>query len=1114
MSLPWEVIDESTSRWLGVLHGVPTQLELPTDRPRAATRTAGRGTETVPLSDGLASRVDALAGAEDTTAFVVLASVFAVLLHRYSGQEDLVFATPMPAGTAVLRARFDEKTSFRSHLGQVGDGVRLATDLPIEFDRLVGDLVSAVDPSHAPLCQALFAYAAEGEGFLPLVTPKPDYDVALLLRRSGARFDASIAYSIDLFDRSTAARIAAHYGTLLESLLADPDRDVRMAPMLTEAERALVLGEWNATDVALPAVPAHRLFEDAVRRGAEAVAVVFEGKTLRYRELDEQANRVAQALRQRGVGPEVLVGVCLRRSLDLAVALLGVWKAGGAYVPVDPTLPRERRSFMLRDASVKVLVTDDELRASFGPDAPPILSVDGDRAEIDAASGAPVDVAIAPSNLAYVMYTSGSTGQPKGVMVLHEGVVNYLLWARNFYDGGSGEAAPVHSSVAFDLTVTSLFVPLVAGGRIEMLREDVAGQALVASLRSGADRSLVKITPAHLALLAGQLGMDEAAGRTKLFVIGGENLLAESVLLWRDHAPGTRLVNEYGPTETVVGCCIHEVAKDDPRSGSIPIGRPIDNTRLYVLDRHGSLQPPGLVGELYIAGAGVARGYLNRPELTKERFVPDPFSGKADARMYRTGDLARYRANGVLEYHGRIDNQVKIRGYRIELGEIEATLAKLPGVRDCAVIARESGAGGKQLVGYVVPTPGTSPTSEELRRGLGETLPDCMVPPQMVLLDALPLTSNGKLDRRALPEPSIATDRVSRSRVSARTPDEKRLVAIWTDILGIQDVGVEDDFFELGGQSLQAVTVMSRVQEAFGVSLPAQAFFEAPSIAQFARLLRKDAPAPTWTSLVPIQTEGKKTPFFLVHAIGGNVFNYRLLSKHLGGSQPFYGLQARGMDGREDPHDSVEKMAEDYLHEVRQVQPHGPYRIGGSSSGGVVAYEMALQLLAMGERVSALVMLDTVRPGPSPARIAEALASSLQRRLTWRFDYHLGGMLLRSPAEAVDYIAKLVRWRRAGPEGQAAAALRSDNHALARVIDRNRRALAAYRPRPYPGRVLMLLCCDEPDRALYDGRLAWSDLLARGLNVRFTPGNHENMLDEPQVGGVAAALAQGLADPQ
>jgi amino acid adenylation domain-containing protein len=1112
MSLPWEVIDESTSLWMGALQGAPTQLELPTDRPRPAARSTERGSETITLPEGFAARVDAVADAEETTPFVVLAAAFAVLLHRYSGQEDLLFATPTPSGTAVLRARFDEAPDLRAHLRQVHEGARLAIDLPFDFDRLVADLVPAFDPSHAPLCQALFAYAGEGEALVPVVVPKPDYDVALHVRRSGGRLDVSVEYASDLFDATTARRMAGHYEALLGSLLDDPARDVRVAPMLTERERAQVLREWNATDVELPATSAHRLFEDQVRRTPDAVAVVFEGKALSYRELDERANRVARALQGHGIGPETLAGVCLRRSLDLAVALLGVWKAGGAYVPLDPTLPRERLSFMLRDASAKVLVTDDELLASFGAETPPTLSLDGDRARIDAESSAPLDAAVTPSNLAYVMYTSGSTGQPKGVMVLHAGLVNYLLWAKKVYAPASGEAAPVHSSIAFDLTVTSLFVPLVAGGRIEMLRDDVAGQALVASLRSVRERSLVKITPAHLALLAGELGMDGAAERTKLFVIGGENLLAESVLLWRDHAPGTRLVNEYGPTETVVGCCVHEVAKDDPRTGSVPIGRPIDNTRLYVLDRHGNPQPPGLVGELYIGGAGVARGYLNRPELTRERFLPDPFSGNAGARMYRTGDLARYRADGVLEYLGRIDNQVKIRGYRIELGEIEATLAKLPGVRDCAVIAREDGSAGKQLVGYVVPSPGASPTAEDLRRGLGETLPEYMVPPQLVLLDALPLTSNGKLDRRALPAPSLAADRASRSRVAARTPDEKRLVAIWTEILGIDDVGVEDDFFELGGQSLQAITVMSRVREALGVALPAQAFFEAPTIAQFAQLLRKDRAAPTWTSLVPIQTEGTKQPFFLVHAIGGNVFNYRLLSKHLGASQPFYGIQARGMDGREAPHESVEEMAEDYLREVRQVQPYGPYRIGGSSSGGVVAYEMAQRLTASGERVALLVMLDTVRPGPPPTRITEALAGSRQRRLTWRFDHHLGGLLLRSPREAVEYVADLVRRRRAGPAGQVAAALRADNAALARAIETNRGALAAYRPRPYPGRVLMLLCSDEPDRAFYDRRLAWSDLLSAGLNVRFTPGSHDNMLDEPQVGWVASALAQCLTD--
>jgi thioesterase domain-containing protein len=694
-------------------------------------------------------------------------------------------------------------------------------------------------------------------------------------------------------------------------------------------------------------------------------------------------------------------------------------------------------------------------------------------------------------------------------MIIQKGLVNYLLWAKDAYAAASGESIPVHSSIAFDLTVTALFVPLVAGGRIEMLREDVGGQNLTSAMRSGKNRTLVKITPGHLALLNEQLGPTGVAERTKLFVIGGENLTAESLGLWRDNAPDTRLINEYGPTETVVGCCVHEVAAGDPRTGSVPIGRPIANTQLYILDRHLNPLPPGIVGELYIGGAGVARGYMNRPELTKDRFLPDPFSAEIGSHIYKTGDLARYRPDGIIEYVGRVDNQVKVRGYRIELGEIESKLADVTGVKACAVLAREDTPGNKQLVAYVVRSD-ASTHADDLRTALAGGLPEYMVPGQFVFLDAMPLTTNGKVDRKALPAPTISTaSERERARGAPRTPHERKLLAIWEDILGRKGIGINDNFFEIGGHSLQAIQVVTRMEAAFETSVSPAALFEAPTIAQLAELVTGEGYKPTFTSIVPIQPEGVRPPFFLVHAIGGNVFNYRLLSKHVGTEQPFYGLQARGISGDDPPHESLEAMAADYIHEIRQVQPSGPYKLGGASSGGVIAYEMARQLHALGERVALVVMLDTVRPD-QPARIERALAGSKPRRLGMRLDFHIGSIMGRSPRAALTYVLDLVRWRRSGPAGQIAAAIKADNPKLAQVIEHNRLALQRYEPKAYHGNVVMLLSGDEPDRSFYDRRLAWADLIGAGLNVRFIPGDHENMLDEPNVQGVAEVLDQCL----
>ena len=625
--------------------------------------------------------------------------------------------------------------------------------------------------------------------------------------------------------------------SLEESTADGMGGDGRAKRSLTEAERRQILCEWNDTCAEFPALCAHQLFEQQVEQYPEAIAVVFNEQRLSYRELNQRANQIAHYLRKLGVGPDRLVGVCLQRSSEMVAGLLGVWKAGGAYVPLDPTYPQERLSFMVSDAAVQVLLTDKHCEQLISPAHSRTVCLDSDWPLIALESQRNPDSGATPSNLAYVMYTSGSTGTPKGAMILQSGLVNYLTWAIKTYGVKAGGSVPVHSSISFDLTVTSLYTPLLAGGRVELLAEDAAAQSLLTALQGQKGRSLVKITPAHLELLSQQLGSDEVAGMTNVFVIGGENLLAEKLRLWRESAPATRLINEYGPTETVVGCCVYEVQTDDPPSGSVPIGRPIDNTQLYVLGPDLEPVPLGETGELYIGGAGVARGYWNRPELTEERFLPDPFSGQPGARLYKSGDLARYRADGILEYLGRADNQVKVRGYRIELGEIEAVLTSHPGVQSCAVLAREDEPGNQQLVGYVSPTKNQSLVPEELRSFLEQRLPAYMVPAHFVLLESLPLTPNGKVDRKALPAPSNESIAVPRTSVAPRTGTEKALAAIWTELLKVDSVGVNDSFFDLGGHSLMAFKAVSRIRDVFAVDLPVQDLFENPTIAGIAELL-------------------------------------------------------------------------------------------------------------------------------------------------------------------------------------------------------------------------------------------------------------------------------------
>lgn len=607
---------------------------------------------------------------------------------------------------------------------------------------------------------------------------------------------------------------------------------------LSESDENKILYGWNETRVEYPDVRVHELFEQQVARTPDAIAIVFGDRTLTYRELNERANQVAHFLIERGVGPDQLVGVSLYRCPELVLALLGVWKAGGAYVPLDPAYPVERLAFMVSDADISILLTETKCKHLFPSAAQATVCLDSEwkRTFAERSTVNPT-TAGSPSDLAYVMYTSGSTGKPKGAMIVHRGLVNYLLWAVEAYRVEPGGSVPVHTSVSFDLTVTSLYPVLLVGGSAELVAEDMGAQNLLAALRRGKHRSLVKITPAHLDLLSQQIRPQQMTGLTKVFVIGGENLTAESLALWRAFAPDTRLINEYGPTETVVGCCVYEVNADTPENGSVPIGRPIANTELYVLGPDMRPVPPGTTGELYIGGAGVARGYLNRPELTRERFVPDPFTARHEAHLYKTGDLARYQPDGTLEYLGRVDDQVKIRGYRIELGEIESVLAGHPAVQSCVVLAREDTPGNRELVGYVVARNEETPSTDDLRAFLEHRLPDYMVPAKFVLLRAFPLTQNGKVDRKALPAPSDADVSPIRTFVAPRNDTERAIAELWCELLGVKDVGITDDFFDLGAHSLLVLKVLARVRDVFGVEVPAQTFFESPTIGALAAIV-------------------------------------------------------------------------------------------------------------------------------------------------------------------------------------------------------------------------------------------------------------------------------------
>ncbi len=664
------------------------------------------------------------------------------------------------------------------------------------------------------------------------------YQVKLQCHRRTDGVELEWHYDSAVVSEAAVARLAEQFQTLVQSARRDPETPLAHLEMVSAAERVQLIEEWNRTAVNYAGAEClHEQFAAQAARTPEAVAVVYEDMALTYAELERRANQLARYLQAQGVGPETVVGLLQERSLELVVSLLGVLKAGAAYLPLDAGYPEARLRYMLSDAGVRVLLTEPELLARVGAVDCEVMCVGAEWARIAECSAAPVASKVSAANVAYVIYTSGSTGQPKGVMVTHGGLVNYLNWCSRHYAVAETPATLVHTSVAFDLTVTSLLSPLVAGRTAKILSEDVAVDALSTALNSGDEFSLIKITPAQLDLLGQWLADKDNAVSTHAMVIGGEALHWSSLSFWRDRLPGVRLINEYGPTETVVGCCIYEVPVDASGSGAVPIGRPIANTQLHLLGSDLQLAPAGAAAELYIGGAGVARGYLNAPAVTAEKFIPNPFSSAPGARLYKSGDLVRLLPSQELEFIGRVDHQVKLRGFRIELGEIEATLKEHAAVVEAVAMLREDVAGDARLVAYCVMDQQRGATSDELQTFLKEKLPHYMIPAAIVSLKALPLTTNGKIDRGALPAPEHYQAKSDASYARPRTEVERTIVSLWQEMLRLERVGIYDNFFDLGGHSMLMVQLHSRLRGALGRDIPIVDLFGHPTISSLAEFL-------------------------------------------------------------------------------------------------------------------------------------------------------------------------------------------------------------------------------------------------------------------------------------
>ena len=916
-----------------------------------------------------------------------------------------------------------------------------------------------------------------------------------------------------------AAQMLDHLHTLLEHSATAGDRPISELPLLSATQRSQLLEDFNRTDADYPYACLHELLSARARERAQHTAVTCGERSLTYAELEQRANRLARFLSDLGVGPEVLVGIAVSRSVDMLVGLLGVLKAGGAYVPVDPTYPAERQEFMLRSAQASVVLTEralaDELPVGAGVR---VICLDRDWDLIEGTSDEPLDLPCSPGQLAYVIYTSGSTGQPKGVQISHQALVNFLCTMRETPGLSAEDVLVAVTTLSFDIAGLELYLPLLVGAQVVIAQaETAADPRALAALLESSQATVMQATPTTWRMLL-DTGWTPARPLTAL--CGGEplpvaladRLVDREVNLW----------NMYGPTETTIWSTCAPITT---HGETLTIGRPIANTSLYILDRHLEPVPLGVAGELWIGGDGLARGYRGRDDLTTERFVPSPF--REGERIYRTGDLARYRPNGEVEFLGRIDNQVKVRGYRIELGEIETTLTRHPEIVEAVVTAHIDADGAAQLAAYVIPQGEPVPT-HVLREFVGQSLPAYMVPLTVSTLEAFPLTPNGKVDRNALPPPTRERSE-EHELVAPRTPLERRLAAIWERELQISPIGASDNFFDLGVTSFVAASLFAAIEHELGSQLPLGAIFRAPTIETLAQLLESAGDGSRWTSLIPIQPQGSQAPIFCVHGGAGTILHLAALARRLGPDQPFYGLQQRGLYGGAPPCKTVEQMATHYLSEMRQVHPGGPWRLAGYCFGTIVAFELAKRLRAAGEEVEMVAMFN----GPSPdwirqygwyggqpswrAKHALPPRQTVEQKRVIQRRRRLGAIrtVLERMPRALRRPGKLVSgamWYTRMPRTRALLALgRPVPESLREefFFQLHAKAELAYVAVPYEGEIILFY-----GEGLYDDpALGWSRLTSSGVRTLAVPGEHENnrqAMMEPAVGFVAERLQEYL----
>ncbi|QHS56282.1 amino acid adenylation domain-containing protein [Mucilaginibacter sp. 14171R-50] len=1106
--------------WIDQFKGSDHLLDIPVDNPRPAPRTYKSNRADFSLDAALVTDLKLLARKAGVSFVTTVLASFEVFLHRLTGQDEIIIGLPAAGQSATgnfglvghcvnllpLRSFPKGDQSFINYLKTRKNEVLDAYDhQQYTFGSLLKKLNIPRDPTRVPLVPVVFNIDIgmdEGISFHNLKhryinNPREyeTFEIFLNITDHKGTLTLEWSYNTQLFGPATISQFMDEFDHLWREVVKAPDTPIGKIAAINADKILQQLNKWNDTKVDYPKEkPLHQIISETAVKYPDSIALKFKNEALTYTQLNQKANQLAAMLIENDVKPGDKVAISLDRSVELVVSLLAIIKAGATYIPLDPAFPVNRISYMLKDSAAVVLLTSEAYKGQYTSTAKEII-IDDIWPGLENYTTADPEVSVNGNDLIYILYTSGSTGQPKGVQIKHHNVVNFLYSMQKQPGLTTADKLLAVTTISFDIAALELWLPLITGAQTVLAgaAEVKDGGALLDIIRKE------KITVMQATPYTWRMMLEAGWGTEKIKVIcGGEALpidLAERIL-----GRASSLWNVYGPTETTIWSTLKEIKHTDR---AVSIGKPIDNTSVYILDKFQKPLMPGAAGEIYIGGEGVALGYLNQPELTSEKFIADPFAAYTGGKMYRTGDLGTFTPEGDLVYLSRIDAQVKIRGYRIETGEIEFNLAKEAAIKQAVVIARADNAGVNKLVAYIILKDGMQKTGEaeliqQWRTNLRASVPDYMVPDNFVVIDALPMTPNGKVDKKALAAQGM-TLAENNHYVAPRTNVEKLVADIWKEFLGVEQVGIYDNFFELGGHSLIAVQVMAKIEKETGKRMPLAILFENSTVEKLSLMLEMDGRSVTWDSLVPIKPTGSKVPIYIVHGAGLNVLLFNALAKHMDANQPVYGLQAKGLNGVDEPLNRMEDIAAHYISAIRAHNPNGPYALAGYSFGGIIAYEMARQLEALNKEVRMLAMFDTYAyrtPYYDPWLVKYVKRGLYFGRKAWHSITFKDGFTktLKKRATAIERGATRLLWKlKFGKKQEQTGFFGYAN----KIDEMNNIAQKHYKIQPYDISI-ELFRAEERSFYLDDYEyMGWKPYALKGVNIHKVPGEHNTIFKEP-----------------